>query len=126
MSTERKWWKRALGGVGIHAYGKGDTLPEYDRAAAEAGRYVFVWNDDVSPMKAVVKWLEESFELPSHTATRLMITIHNAGFAALGPYPDGEAQRRLEKAQQCAARLGLRELRFSRKPPPEAHDAKGL
>lgn len=113
------WWKRALGALGVHVVTATDA-PSFDEELARLGRYVFVLNDDVSPMVEVTRWLEASFDLTRAEAAKVMAIVKNHGFGAVGPFEAGRARDLVIQARFEATKRGLSALQFSTDvPPPE-------
>lgn len=114
----RTWWQRALERIGVGVHTQEDWQPPPEITAAAPGRYIFVRNDEVSPFRDVMRWLQESFDLPKLVAGGCTGIIHQHGWAAIGPFSsDEEAQRRMTRARERAAVLGLRALCFSFERP---------
>jgi ATP-dependent Clp protease adapter protein ClpS len=109
-------WQRIARSVGIGVY-RLDDLTRYESKLAEDGRYVFVLNDDVSPMNLVARWIERTFEVDTKTAAARMVAVHRHGFVPFGPYAPTEALLRIERGQRFARWFGLSSLRFQVEPP---------
>ena len=69
--------------------------------------FVYVWNDDASPMDKVVAVLGEVFGEDELGANYLMMSVHLRGFAALGPFRKVEAERLIDEANARAEDLAI-------------------
>jgi ATP-dependent Clp protease adapter protein ClpS len=126
VDRQQPWWQRALGRIGVQVSRLDQLPPEIDDEAAAQGRYIFVLNDDVSPMDKVTLWLAQSFDLPKHEAVVTMMVIHHHGLGVVGPFPADEAERRMTVARERAVELGLTALTYSRERPVTLPDGRAV
>ncbi len=68
---------------------------------------VIMWNDDVTPMEAVVIVLMEAFQKDMSTALNIMISIHKSDKGLVGTYPMDEAYSRVETAESLLSSWGI-------------------
>ena len=76
---------------------------------------VILHNDDITPMDFVIDILIATFMLPAANAAYVMYTAHLNGKAYVQTLPQGEAQRRINKAH-FAARFKAYPLKFTMEP----------
>lgn len=82
--------------------------------------FVYVWNDDASPMDKVVEVLAGVFGADDLRANYLMVSVHLRGFVALGPFRTGEAERLVDEANARAEELEI-PLQVRHEPPDTRH-----
>ena len=79
-----------------------------DEEYAAPSQYdVFMWNDDVTPMDAVVIILMEAFEKDLSTAIRLMLEVHKSDKGLVGTYSMEEAYEHVNYAEKLKAELNV-------------------
>lgn len=111
-------WQRALE-WGVRVLRPSNPVaPTWDPELAAEGRYIFVHDDDVSRMDAVVRWLRSVFGLTANAAAKLMLQVHRHGIGALGPFEVHDAERLLAQGRRLARELGVPTLHITRDPPP--------
>jgi ATP-dependent Clp protease adapter protein ClpS len=78
--------------------------------------FVYLWNDPLTPMDAVVDVVRTVFGADDVRATYIMFSVHRRGVAAIGPLGKDEASRLLARARSYVAELGVA-LTLSDAPP---------
>ncbi len=68
---------------------------------------IIMWNDDVTPMDAVVIILMEAFQKDLMMALEIMMAIHNSDKGLVGTYPREEAYSRLEVAERLKEEMDI-------------------
>jgi len=84
-----------------------EDLQVLDRVKRPKRRKVILHNDDYTPMEFVVHVLEEVFFHSSASATRIMLTVHNAGEGVAGTYPGEIAEAKAARAIRVAREAGF-------------------
>ena len=97
-----------------------DTWVATTSGKGEDEAFVYVWNDDASPMEKVVDVLRDVFGEDELRSSYLMMSVHLRGFVALGPYGERRADTLVEEANACAQELEI-PLQVRREPPDTQH-----
>lgn len=93
-----------------------------DRATADAD-YVYILNDDHSPMADVRSLLAAVFSVDEERALYPTLCIHYHGFVSFGPMSSDIAVRMHAAARKFADELGLCTLRVCRSLPDAFHSS---